>query len=166
MKELPALKKLRADFKEIERELRVEVPKELQKAAAHGDLRENSEYDAAKQRQVFLQARAGQLSARINSLANIKLDDIPKGSVSFGSKIYLEDINTGAEVMYELVTPEEVDAKIGKISVSSPIGNALLNKIEGDEVSINLPSGLKEYEIVKLETLHDIFARANNNEKD
>ncbi|MCK4846875.1 MAG: transcription elongation factor GreA [Deltaproteobacteria bacterium] len=157
MKELPVLKKLREELKGIEYELRVEVPKELRTAAAHGDFKENSEYDAAKQRQAFLQARVSQYSARINSLASIELDDIPRGVVGFGSKIFLEDINTGDDVTYELVTPEEVDPKVGKISIGSPIGKALMGKVDGDEVSISLPSGLKEYEITGLKTIHELF---------
>ncbi|MDH4227002.1 MAG: transcription elongation factor GreA [Deltaproteobacteria bacterium] len=159
MKELPILEKLKDDLKKAERELRVEVPKELQKAAAHGDLRENAEYEAAKQRQSFLQARVAHLSGRINSLSSLKLDDIPKDSIAFGSKVELEDLNTGDAVVYELVTPEEVDPKNGKISVSSPIGRALLNKSVGDDVIINLPSGTKEYGITSIDTLHDILAR-------
>jgi len=157
LKELPILEKLREELRKTERELRIEVPKELRKAAAHGDLRENSEYDAAKQRQSFLQARAGQLASRIDSLSSLKLNDIPRESVAFGSKVYLEDLNTGGEVVYELVTPEEVDPKNGKISVSSPIGRALLSKGVGDDISISLPSGLKEYAVTNLETLHDLI---------
>ena len=157
MKELPILEKLKEELRNVERELRIEVPKELRKAAAHGDLRENAEYEAAKHRQSFLQARAAQLNARIRSLSSLKLEDIPKDAVAFGSKVYLEDLNTGNEVVYELVTPEEVDPKNGKISVSSPIGRALLNKTVGDDVVINLPSGTKEYGITRIETLHDLL---------
>ncbi len=157
--ELPILTKLRDELKEVERELRVDVPRELRTAAAHGDLRENSEYEAAKHRQSFLQARAGQLSKRINSLTSLNLDDIPKNVIGFGSKIYLEDMNSGDEVIYELVTPEEVDPKIGKISVSSPIGRALLNKEEGDDITINLPSGTKEYGVTRLETIHELLLK-------
>jgi len=157
--ELPILTKLRDELKEVERELRVDVPRELRTAAAHGDLRENSEYEAAKHRQSFLQARAGQLSKRINSLTSLNLDDIPKNVIGFGSKIYLEDMNSGNEVIYELVTPEEVDPKVGKISVSSPIGRALLNKEEGDDITINLPSGTKEYGVTRLETIHELLLK-------
>ncbi len=157
--ELPILTKLRDELKEVERELRVDVPRELRTAAAHGDLRENSEYEAAKHRQSFLQARAGQLSKRINSLTSLNLDDIPKNVIGFGSKIYLEDMSSGDEVIYELVTPEEVDPKIGKISVSSPIGRALLNKEEGDDITINLPSGTKEYGVTRLETIHELLLK-------
>ncbi|VAW36131.1 Transcription elongation factor GreA [hydrothermal vent metagenome] len=157
--ELPVLTKLREELKEVERELRVDVPRELRTAAAHGDLRENSEYEAAKHRQSFLQARAGQLSQRINSLTSLNLDDIPRNVVGFGSRIYLEDMDSGVEVVYELVTPEEVDPKIGKISVSSPIGRALLNKEEGDDITINLPSGTKEYGVTRLETIHELLLK-------
>ncbi len=157
--ELPILTKLREELHEVERELRVDVPRELRTAAAHGDLRENSEYEAAKHRQSFLQARAGQLSQRINSLSSLNLDDIPKNVIGFGSRIYLEDMDSGDEVIYELVTPEEVDPKIGKISVSSPIGRALLNKEEGDDITITLPSGTKEYGVTRLETIHELLLK-------
>lgn len=159
MKELPIIEKLKQELKKADRELRIEVPKELQKAAAHGDLRENSEYEAAKHRQSFLQARVRHLTVRIGSLSSLKLEDIPKGAVAFGSKVYLEDANTGENVSYELVTPEEVDPKNGRISISSPIGKALLGKTEGDEIAINLPSGTKEYAITRLETLHDMLVK-------
>ncbi|MBI5492998.1 MAG: transcription elongation factor GreA [Deltaproteobacteria bacterium] len=162
MHELPIVKQLTEELQKVEKELRIDVPKELRKAAAHGDLRENAEYEAAKQRQSFLQARVAHLTARINTLASLKLDNIPKDSVGFGSRIHLEDANTGEEVVFELVTPEEVDARNGKISVSSPIGKALLNKSEGDELSITLPSGVKEYAVKEVYTLHDLFFRKSD----
>jgi transcription elongation factor GreA len=157
MKNFPALDRLEEELKKVTRELRVDVPRELKLAAAHGDLSENSEYDAAKQRQSFLQARVSQLTLRVEALASLKLDDLPKDAVAFGSKVYLEDQDTGDEVTYELVTPEEVDPRNGKISVGSPIGKALLNKVADDDVSINLPTGVKEYSITKIETLHDLL---------
>ncbi|TAN62688.1 transcription elongation factor GreA, partial [bacterium] len=104
-------------------------------------------------------ARVAHLTARVNSLVSIKLDNIPKDAVGFGSKIHLEDAATGAEVVYELVTPEEVDPRNGKISVNSPIGKALLNKKRDDEVSIALPAGVKEYVVRKIFTLHELFFR-------
>lgn len=159
MHELPIVKQLKEELQKVEKELRIDVPKELQKAAAHGDLRENAEYEAAKQRQSFLQARVAHLTTRITTLTSLKLDNIPKDAVGFGSRIHLEDANTGEEVVFELVTPEEVDARNGKISVSSPIGKALLNKSEGDELSIALPSGVKEYAVKEVYTLHDLFFR-------
>ncbi len=157
MKKLPVVIQLEEDLRRLERELRVDVPKELQKAAAHGDLRENAEYSAAKERQSFLQSRIAQLRARVNSLSTLKLDSLPRDKVAFGAKVTLDDLNSGEETVYELVTPEEVDPKEGKISVSSPIGKSLLGKAEGDEVTISLPSGVKEYEVITIVTLHDIL---------
>jgi transcription elongation factor GreA len=157
MKRLPIVEKLTEELKKVERELRINVPEELRKAAAHGDLRENAEHQAVKERQHFLEARAAQLGSRINSLSSLKLEDIPKGAVGFGSKVHLEDLNSGNKVVYELVTPEEVDPRIGKISVSSPIGRALLKKTAGEDVTIDLPSGVKEYGILKVDTLHDLL---------
>ncbi len=157
MKKFPALERLEEELKKVTRELRVDVPKELKTAAAHGDLSENSEYDAAKQRQSFLQARVSQLTNRVEALSSLKLDDLPRDAVAFGSKVSLEDQDTGEEVVYELVTPEEVDPRNGKISVGSPIGKALLGKAADDEVSINLPAGVKEYVVIKIETLHELL---------
>ncbi|MFQ5441357.1 MAG: GreA/GreB family elongation factor [Thermodesulfobacteriota bacterium] len=157
MKELPIIKELKEELQRVERELRLEVPKELQKAAAHGDFRENSEYDAAKHRQSYLQARSAHLAERINSLTSLKLDNIAKDAVGFGSRVHLEDINSGEAVVYELVTPEEVDPRNGKISIGSPVGKAIMGKSSGDEVVINLPSGVREYEVTDFQTLHDIF---------
>lgn len=157
MHKLPIVKQLEEELKKVEKELRVELPKEIRKAAAHGDLRENAEYHAAKERQTFLHARVAHLHTRINALSSINLNTLPKDKIAFGSKIFLNDLNTGDEIVYELVTPEEVDPKNGKISVSSPIGKALLNREVGDEVAIQLPAGKKEYSINKIITLHDIL---------
>lgn len=159
MHKFPIVTQLEEELKETEKELRIEIPKELRKAAAHGDLRENAEYSAAKERQSFLQARVTQLHTRINALSNLKLDSIPKDKIGFGSKIFLEDVNSGNEVVYELVTPEEVDPKNGKISIASPIGRALLNKVTGDEVRISLPIGVKEYAVTKVITIHEMIKR-------
>lgn len=159
MHELPIVKQLKEELQKVEKELRIDVPKELRKAAAHGDLRENAEYEAAKQRQSFLQARSAHLSSRINTLSSLKLDLIPRDAVGFGSRVHLEDQNTGDTVVYEIVTPEEVDPRNGKISVNSPIGKALLNKAAGDDITISLPTGVKEYAVTELYTLHDLFFR-------
>jgi transcription elongation factor GreA len=156
MTRLPIIDKLEEELKKVTRELRVDVPLELKKAAAHGDLRENSEYEAAKHRQSYLQARAGHLSQRIQALSSLKLEDIPRDAVAFGAKVVLEDMDTGDKVSYELVTPEEVDPRKGRISVSSPIGRALLHKKVGEDVQVTLPAGAKEYAVVGLRTLHDI----------
>lgn len=157
MHKFPALIQLEDELKKLERELRIEIPKELRKAAAHGDFRENAEYHAAKERQTFLQARVAHLHARINALSSIELASLPKDKAAFGSKVFLEDLNTGEEAVYELVTPEEVDPRNGKISIASPIGKAILNKEVGDEVAVQLPTGKKEYSVNKIITLHDML---------
>ena len=157
MKKLPVVIRLEEDLRRLERELRVDVPRELQKAAAHGDLRENAEYSAAKERQSFLQSRISQLRGRVNSLSTLKLDSLPRDKVAFGAKVTLSNLDSGEESVFELVTPEEVDPKEGKISISSPIGKSLLGKAEGDEVIITLPSGVKEYEVITIVTLHEIL---------
>ncbi|MBI5884994.1 MAG: transcription elongation factor GreA [Deltaproteobacteria bacterium] len=159
MLELPIVKQLKEELQKLDKELRIDVPRELKKAAAHGDFKENSEYDAAKQRQSFLQARVAHLNARINMLVSMNFENIPKDVIGFGSRIHLEDLNSGEAVVYELVTPEEVDARNGKISVSSPIGRALMNKAVGDEINITLPGGVKEYEVKEVYTLHDLLFR-------
>lgn len=159
MQELPIVKQLKEELQKVEKELRIDIPKELRTAAAHGDFRENAEYEAAKQRQSYLQARVAHLTSRVNMLVSLKLDNIPKDAVGFGSRVHLEDLNTGDEVVYEMVTPEEVDPRNGKISVSSPIGKALLNKKSGEEATVNLPGGVKEYAVTALYTLHDLFFR-------
>ncbi len=159
MQELPIVKQLKEELQKVEKELRIDIPKELRTAAAHGDFRENAEYEAAKQRQSYLQARVAHLTSRVNMLVSLKLDNIPKDAVGFGSRVHLEDLNSGEEVVYEIVTPEEVDPRNGKISVRSPIGKALLNKKADEEVTVNLPGGVKEYAVKELYTLHDLFFR-------
>ncbi len=155
MRRLPVLDRLEKEVSSLERELRVDIPKELEEAMAHGDLRENSEYKAAKERQSFLQARISHYHSRISSLSMVRLDSIPRDRVAFGAKVSLEDISTGEEVTYELVTPEEVDPNDGKISVASPIGRVILNKEVGDEVKIDLTDGIKEYEVTKIISIHE-----------
>jgi len=157
MRNLPIVKELEEELKKVERELRFEVPKELRIAAAHGDLSENAEYDAAKERKVFLEARAAHLMERINSLSSLKISNIPTDSVGFGSRVELEDMNSGEPKTYLLVTPEEVDAREGKISVASPIGRAMMGKKVDDEVILKLPTGLKEYVITGFKTLHELL---------
>ncbi len=158
MRSLPIIKELEEELKKVERELRFEVPKELRIAAAHGDLSENAEYDAAKERKVFLEARAAHLMDRINSLSSLKISNIPSNAVGFGSRVELEDLNTGDTLEYELVTPEEVDARNGKISIASPIGRAMMGKGIEDEVTVKLPTGLKEYVITGFKTLHVLLS--------
>lgn len=147
-------KRLEEEIKTLDYELKVTLPKEILKAREHGDLRENAEYKAAKERQSYLQARLGQLHRRLAALSMMNLDKIPQGKVGLGSTVTLRE-NGGAEIVYELVTPEESDPPQGRISPSSPIGRCLLNHEEGDSVEVKVPSGTREYEILKVVTIHD-----------
>ena len=148
-------KRLADEIKTLEHELRVELPKEILRAREHGDLRENSEYKAAKERQSFLEARVAQLHRRAAALSLTNLDRIPKDKVGLGSTVRLRHGENADEIVYEIVTPEEAEPSQGRISLSSPIGKSLLNHEEGDTVEVRVPSGVREYEIVKLVTIHD-----------
>ena len=148
-------KRLEDEIRTLDYELKVQLPKEILRAREHGDLRENAEYKAAKDRQSFLQARVGQLYRRLAALSLVNLDKIPRGKVGLGSTVSLRHTGNGEEVVYEIVTPEESDPTVGRISPSSPIGRCLLNHQEGETVEVKVPSGTKEYEIVKLVTIHD-----------
>jgi transcription elongation factor GreA len=152
--ELPVLEKLKKDLADLQHELHHKLPKELETAREHGDLSENAEYEACKERQGYLTARIGQIAARIRDLSLYNTSSIPEGVVAYGSSVTLEDLDEGDSVTYELVFPEEADVNAGMISVSSPIGRALLNRIEGDEVQVQTPRGKKSYQIVRLVTLH------------
>jgi transcription elongation factor GreA len=148
-------KRLEDEIRTLDHELKVDLPKEILKAREHGDLRENAEYKAAKERQSFLQARLGQLHQRLAALSMVNLDRIPKGKVGLGSTVNLKDTQTGEEIVYEIVTPEEADPTKGRISPSSPIGRCLLNHEEGETVEVKVPAGSRELEIVRLVTIHD-----------
>jgi transcription elongation factor GreA len=148
-------KKLEEEIRTLDYELKVHLPKEILKAREHGDLRENAEYKAAKERQSFLQARIGQIHRRLAALSMVNLDKIPRGKVGLGSIVNVRHTETGEETVFELVTPEESDPTIGRISPSSPIGKCLLNHEAGDTVEVKVPAGTKEYEITKLVTMHD-----------
>lgn len=149
------VKKLEEELGKLNRELRVDIPKELKTAADHGDLSENAEYDAAKQRKQFVESRIGQLQKRISEILSVNIKAIPKDRVGLGSKVKLEDLDSGETVEYTFVFPEEVDPEIGKISLASPIGKSLVGKKEDDEVVIITPSGRREYSIEELVTIHD-----------
>jgi transcription elongation factor GreA len=148
------VKRFNDEIAALERELKVELPKEIQRARELGDLRENAEYKAAKDRQDIVNARIAMLKRRVAEISLINLDRIPKGKAGFGSTVHLRDEN-GDAVVYQLVMPEESDAEKGMISTSSPIGRAILNKEEGDEIKVVTPSGRREFELVKLITIHD-----------
>jgi transcription elongation factor GreA len=148
-------KKLQDEIAALEYELHVELPKEILTARAHGDLSENAEYHAAKDRQGVVNARLGQLKKRLADIAMVDFSKIPHGKVGLGSTVVVLDVARDEEITYSLVTSEEADAANGKISTTSPIGRALLNKEVGDEVKVQSPGGLKELEILKLTTIHD-----------
>ena len=148
-------KKLEDEIRTLDYELKVHLPKEILKAREHGDLRENAEYKAAKERQSFLQARIGQIHRRLAALSMVNLDKIPKDKVGLGSIVNVKHTDTGEESVFEIVTPEESDPTVGRISPSSPIGKCLLNHEEGDTVEVKVPAGTREYEITKLITMHD-----------
>jgi transcription elongation factor GreA len=148
-------KRLEDEIRTLDHELKIQLPREIQRAREHGDLRENAEYKAAKERQSFLQARIGQLRSRLAALSMVNLDKIPRDKVGLGSTVTLRETASGDEVVYDLVTPEEADPAQGRISPSSPIGKSLLNHEEGDVVAVRVPSGQKEYEITRLVTIHD-----------
>jgi transcription elongation factor GreA len=148
-------KKLKDEIAALEHELHNELPKEIKVARAHGDLSENAEYKYAKERQAYVSARLGQLHQRMADISMMNLNNLPKDRAAYGSRIVVLDVAKDAKVEYKLVTPEEADASNGLISTSSPIGRALLGKKVGDEVSVATPAGVKEYEIVRLTTIHD-----------
>ncbi len=139
----------------LERELKVELPRQLAEAAAHGDLSENAEYDAAKARKDLVQAQLARLYETKQSLANINERMIPRDSIGFWSLVDLLDLDTDNQLTYRLVSPDESDPPNGKISVSSPIGRSLIGKHEGDEVAVETPGGLKNYEILNFSTIHE-----------
>jgi transcription elongation factor GreA len=148
-------KKLQDEIATLEYELHVELPKEILKARAHGDLSENAEYHAAKDRQGFVNARLNQLKKRLAEMSMVDFSKIPHDRVGLGSTVVVLDTTRDEEITYNLVTSEEADAANGKISTTSPIGRALLGKEVGDEVKVQSPGGVKQLEILKLTTIHD-----------
>jgi transcription elongation factor GreA len=149
-------KKLQDEISALEYELQHELPKEIRVARAHGDLSENAEYHAAKERQAFVNARLGQLKQRLAEVLRIDFSKIPHDKVGLGSRVVVLDIKKDEEITYNLVTTEENEPAAGKISTSSPIGRALLNKEVGDIVRVQIPGGSRELEILKLQTMHEL----------
>jgi transcription elongation factor GreA len=151
-------KKLQEEIAALEYELRNELPKEILKARSHGDLSENAEYHAAKERQSMVNARLGQLQARLREFSMVDMSKIPRDRVGLGSQVVVLDLKKDEEFTYNLVVSEEADVANGKISTSSPIGRGLLGKQVGDTVRIQIPDGVKELEILSLATIHDSAA--------
>lgn len=148
--------KLRAEIAALDYELRTELPKEIAKARAHGDLSENAEYHAAKERQSFVDARLSHLKKRLGELSMIDMTKIPRDRIGLGSTVVLMDLDKNEEVTYRLTTSEEANVNNGLISTSSPIGKSLLNKEIGDVVTIRIPGGVREMEVLSLKTVHDV----------
>ncbi len=150
--------KLEAEMRSLENELKFELPRELQKALEQGDLRENSEYQSALQRQEFVRARLAQIRKQLSDLSVINLSKLPRDRAAYGSTVIVRDIETGETMTYRLVIGDEVDPEKGFISLSSPIGSSLVGKQEGDEITVQTPAKTRHLEIVKLITLHDEVA--------
>jgi len=149
------IKKLDDELLVSQKELQVDIPKAILTAREHGDLKENAEYKAAKERQTFLQARISLLQKRISDITSLDIERIPRDRSGLGSTLLLADIQTGKEKKFHLVFPEDVDPDAGKISPGSPIGRALMGKQKGDEVIVSLPDKKIEYEVIRVKTIHD-----------
>ena len=148
------IKKFEDEIHALDRELKLELPKEIKRARELGDLRENAEYSAAKERQRLVESRISMLKKRVAEIALINVDRIPTDRAGFGSTLHVVE-STGEKLVFQLVMPEDADAEKGMISTASPIGRAILNKEEGDEIKVVTPAGNKTFELVKLITIHD-----------
>jgi len=148
-------RRLEEEIQNLEKELREELPRALKTAAALGDLSDNADYQAARERQDFLRVRLGQLKQRVADLSMINFDKIPKDRISLGSKVVLLDVDKNEEITYKLVTTEDANVSEGQISTTSPIGRSLLNKREGDTVEVRIPSGTRTFEVLRFTTMHD-----------
>lgn len=152
-------KKLQEEIAALEYELRNELPREILKARAHGDLSENAEYHAAKDRQGYVNARLNQLKERMAAFSMVDMSKISHDRVGLGSEVVILDTKKDEEITYRLVTSEEADVVKGRISTSSPIGKSLLGKEVGDVVRVQIPGGVREFEILKLTTIHELDNR-------
>ena len=152
---LPIVDELEKKLMDSKRELDVDIPKALKIATDMGDLSENAEYKAAKERQMFLETRISQLQQRISDIISIDINRIPKDRSGLGSTVHLRNLDSGEEKTFHLVFPEEVNPDVGKISLASPLGKSIAGKMEGDEVNMTLGGETQEYEVVRLNTIHD-----------
>jgi transcription elongation factor GreA len=149
-------KKLEEELAALENELRVDLPREISKARAHGDLSENAEYHAAKERQGIVNMRLGQVRARLRELSMVDMARIPRDRVGLGSTVTVLDLTKDEEITYSLTTSEDADVAQGRISTTSPIGRGLIGKKVGDTVKVQIPDGVREMEIIQLATIHDV----------
>ena len=148
------LRRFEAEIQALDRELKHDLPREIQKAREHGDLRENAEYQAAKERQRLVESQISLLQKRVSEISLMNLDKLPRDRVAFGSIVELRELE-GTTVSYQLVMAEDADPGKGFISTASPIGRALVGKEVGDEVRVPTPNGLREFEVIGLATIHD-----------
>jgi transcription elongation factor GreA len=147
--------KLGGEVERLQHELNVVLPNEIRKAVEHGDLRENSEYKAALERQQFVQARLGHLRQRLSKLAQIDVAQIPADRVGLGSRVVVADERSGQRETYNLVFGDAEEFEEGQVTMSSPIGRALVNKAVGEEVVLKLPAATRRLKIVELQTIHE-----------
>jgi len=159
--DLPIVQRLKKELADLQHELSHDLPKELEEARAHGDLSENAEYEAAKARQELVQVRISQIGGRIRELSLYTMASIPQGVAAYGSRVTVEDLEEGEEIVYHLVFPEEADVAQGRISLGSPLGRALLNRSDGDEIEVQTPKGKRRYQIIDLVTIHEINSKAD-----
>ena len=155
--DLPIVAKLTAELTELRREMHHELPKQIAEARAHGDLKENAEYHAAKERQGMLNARIGTIEARLAELSMYSLASIPRDRAGYGSRLVLEDVDSGEEVTYELAFSGDADPDKGQVSMNSPMGQAMLARQVGDEIVVQTPKGKLSYELLKLTTIHVVL---------
>ncbi len=147
-------KQMKEEIEKLQHELKIELPKRIAEARSKGDLKENAEYHAARERQSFVQAQISYLSKQLSLIDSIDISTIEQGKVDFGSVVTVRNLDNDEVARFTIVTPDEVDASEGKISLSSPIGRALHKKTVGDEVSVIIPAGIKRFRIEKLVTIH------------
>jgi transcription elongation factor GreA len=145
---------IRDELDKMKYEFKVDLPKRIAEARAYGDLKENSEYHAARERQSFVKARIGQLTSQLNDLKAMKLDEISEDRIGFGATVTVVDLDSDDRMELVFVSPDEIDPSAGKISLSSPIGNALQHKSVGDQVEAVIPAGKRRYYIEKIVTIH------------
>ena len=148
------IKRFEDEIAMLDRELKRDLPKEIQRARELGDLRENAEYHAAKERQRLVEARISMLRARVSELSLMNLDNLPRDRAGLGSRVELLAGN-GETVNYELVMPEDADPSKGWVSTASPIGRAIVGREEGDEIRVTTPVGVREFELIRLTTIHE-----------
>lgn len=152
--------KLTTEVEQLNHELNVTLPEALKKALEQGDLRENGDYHAALERQQFVQLRLSHLRSRLSKLSQVDLSKVPRDRVGLGSRVVVQDQATKGTETFDLVIPDAMDFETGQISVSSPLGRALLDRKAGDGVTVQLPAGTRKLKILELTTLHDQAARA------